>query len=64
MGIWRSKGCGDLDDKEKIKRLYQWCEDNNSRQNKVKYTALYVKQEDYERYTSSNFAQLVKHCRK
>lgn len=46
------------DEIEKIKRLYQWCEDINSVQ-KVKFTALYVKQEEYEKYTPSCFRQLV-----
>lgn len=58
--IVETKGREDLDDIEKIKRLYQWCEDINSAQSKVKFTALYVKQEEYEKYTPSNFAELVK----
>jgi len=29
-------------------------------QNKVKFTALYVKQEDYEKYTPKSFEELVK----
>jgi len=58
--IVETKGREDLDDVEKIKRLYQWCDDINSVQRKVKFTALYVKQENYEKYTPSNFAQLVK----
>jgi len=58
--IVETKGREDLDDVEKIKRLYQWCEDINSVQGKVKFKALYVKQEDYERYTPSNFTQLIK----
>jgi type III restriction enzyme len=57
--IVETKGREDLDDIEKIKRLYQWCDDVNLVQNKVKYTALYVKQEDYEKYTPATFAQLV-----
>jgi len=58
--IVETKGREDLDDIEKIKRLYQWCDDINSVQNKVKFTALYVKQEDYEKYTPKNFEELVK----
>ncbi len=54
------KGRESLDDLEKIKRLYQWCEDINAVQSKVKYTALYVKQEDYEKYTPANFSELVR----
>lgn len=59
MYIVETKGREDLDDIEKIKRLYQWCEDINIAQKKIKFTALYVKQDDYEKYTPSNFAQLV-----
>jgi len=58
--IVETKGREDLDDVEKIKRLYQWCDDINSVQNKVKFTALYIKQEDYEKYTPKNFQELVK----
>jgi len=57
--IVETKGREDLDDIEKIKRLYQWCDDINSVQNKVKFTALYVKQDDYERYTPKSFEQLA-----
>ena len=48
-----------LDDVEKIKRLYQWCDDINAVQSKVKFTALYVKQEEYEKYKPSGFAELI-----
>ncbi len=57
--IVETKGREDLDDVEKIKRLYQWCDDINAVQNKVKFTALYVKQEAYEKYKPSSFAELV-----
>ncbi len=56
--IVETKGREDLDDVEKIKRLYQWCDDINSVQ-KVKFTALYVKQEDYEKYTPKSFEELI-----
>ena len=62
--IVETKGREDLDDVEKIKRLYQWCDDINSVQNKVKFTALYVKQEDYEKYTPKSFEELVKNFTK
>jgi len=58
--IVETKGREDLDDIEKIKRLYQWCDDINSVQNKAKFTALYVKQEEYEKYTPKSFRELVK----
>jgi type III restriction enzyme len=56
--IIETKGREDLDDIEKIKRLYQWCEDINSVQ-KIKFVALYVKQEDYEKYKPKNLRELV-----
>ena len=62
--IVETKGREDLDDIEKIKRLYQWCDDINSIQNKVKFTALYVKQKDYEKYTPKSFEELVKNFEK
>ncbi len=62
--IVETKGREDLDDVEKIKRLYQWCDDINSVQNKVKFTALYIKQEDYEKYAPKNFEELVKNFSK
>jgi len=57
--IVETKGREDLDDVEKTRRLYQWCEDVNQSQKKVKFTGLYVKQEEYEKYKPSGFSQLV-----
>ncbi|MBU0767631.1 MAG: type III restriction endonuclease subunit R, partial [Proteobacteria bacterium] len=57
--IVETKGREDLDDVEKIKRLYQWCDDINAIQSKVKFTALYVKQEDWERYQPKTFCELI-----
>lgn len=57
--ILETKGREDLDDVEKIKRLYQWCDDINSVQNKVKFTALYINQINFEKYTPRNFEGLV-----
>jgi len=62
--IVETKGREDLDDVEKIKRLYQWCDDINAAQNKIKFTALYVKQEDFEKYTPKNFGELVDNFKK
>jgi type III restriction enzyme len=58
--IVETKGREDLDDVEKIKRLYQWCDDINSIQNKARFNALYIKQGDYEKYTPKSFEELVK----
>lgn len=57
--IVETKGREDLDDVEKIKRLYQWCDDINATQKSVKFTALYVMQEAYEKYKASSFEQLI-----
>ncbi len=57
--IVETKGREDLDDVEKVKRLYQWCDDINAAQNKIKFTALYVKQEEFEKYTPKDFGELV-----
>ena len=56
--IVETKGQEDLDDIKKIERLYQWCKDANAIQQEVKWTALYVKQEDYQKYTPSNFSEI------
>jgi len=61
--IVETKGREDLDDIKKKERLYQWCEDTNSVQNN-KVTALYVRQEDYEKYTPKSFEELVKNFKK
>jgi type III restriction enzyme len=58
--IVETKGREDLDDIEKIKRLHQWCEDVNKAQSEVKFMALYVKQEEFEKYTPTSFGQLVR----
>ncbi len=56
--IVETKGREDLDDPLKIERLRQWCEDANSRQKKIAYRMLYVKQEDWEKYKPSKFSDL------
>ncbi len=45
-----TKGREDLDDIRKIKRLVQWCKDVNAQQSEKQYTAIYIKQEDWEDY--------------
>ena len=39
--------------------LVKWCEDVNSRQSRMTYQALYVKQEKYEKNVAKNFDELV-----
>jgi type III restriction enzyme len=58
--IVETKGREEEDDRLKFERLTQWCEDVNARQTRVVYTALYVKQEDYENNKSKNFDELVR----
>jgi len=47
--VVETKGREDLDDIEKIKRLKQWCEDINQAQSKQTFSAVYLKQDDWER---------------
>ena len=61
--IIETKGREDLDDVLKIERLKQWCEDVNKRQSKVRYSMLYVKQEQYEKFKSQTFKDLVEACK-
>jgi type III restriction enzyme len=58
--IIETKGREDLDDPLKIKRLAQWCEDANSRQQKITYKMLYVKQEEWDKYKPKNWRELIK----
>ena len=58
--IVETKGREDLDDPFKIARLRQWCEDVNKSQSKMKCYCLYVRQEEYEKYTPKNFTGLIK----
>ena len=58
--VVETKGREDLDDVKKVKRLNQWCEDVNQSQNKFKFTSLYVKQEEYEKYRPKSFSSLAK----
>lgn len=57
--IVETKGREDLDDPLKIERLKQWCEDVNSRQSKIRYSMLYVRQDEYERYKPLSFQDLI-----
>lgn len=48
--IVETKGREDLDDLRKVKRLAQWCKDVNAQQSEKQYTAIYIRQEDWEDY--------------
>ncbi len=58
--IIETKGREEADDILKCQRLQLWCEDVNNRQNKMVYKALYIKQEDWEKYKPKDFAETVK----
>src|SRR3989338_3181218 len=49
----------DFFDKIKFDRLKLWCEDVNSRQSRSIYKALYVKQEEWEKYKAKDFKELI-----
>ncbi|MFH1776102.1 MAG: DEAD/DEAH box helicase family protein [Candidatus Omnitrophota bacterium] len=58
--IVETKGREDLDDPLKITRLIQWCDDANSRQKKILYKTLYVKQEDWDKYKPKSWSDTIK----
>lgn len=58
--IIETKGREEEDDVIKFERLHKWCEDVNSRQSRVSYNALYVKQEEYEANPVKNFDELIR----
>ena len=62
--IVETKGREDLDDPLKIKRLVQWCEDANTRQKKIMYKMLYVRQEEWEKYHPKTWIELCKISKK
>ncbi len=58
--IVETKGREDLHDPLKIARLAQWCDDANSRQNKITYKMLYIKQEEWEKYKPRSWDDVMK----
>ncbi|OHA62681.1 MAG: type III restriction endonuclease subunit R [Candidatus Wildermuthbacteria bacterium RIFCSPHIGHO2_12_FULL_45_9] len=58
--IIETKGREDVDDPLKIERLKQWCADASNRQRRIAYKALYVKQEEWERYKPGDFMEAVR----
>lgn len=58
--IVETKGREEDDDKLKFDRLQKWCEDVNNRQSRVEYKALYIKQENWERYTPKSFDEAIR----
>lgn len=58
--IVETKGREEEDDKLKFERLQKWCVDVNSRQSRVEYKSLYVKQDDWERNRFNNFDEVTR----
>lgn len=58
--IVETKGREDLDDPLKITCLKQWCDDVNKSQSEIMCHCLYVRQDEYEKYTPKNFQDLAK----
>lgn len=58
--IIETKGREDLDDPQKWERLKQWCEDATAHDPKKHYRALFVRQEEWEKYHPATFKELVK----
>lgn len=57
--IVETKGREDLDDQLKINRLAQWCDDINNLTSEKKFRWLYVKEEQFEKYPSKSFKELI-----
>lgn len=58
--IIETKGREEENDILKFERLQKWCIDVNSRQTRVVYNALYIKQEDWEKNKVKNFDEIVR----
>ena len=58
--IVETKGREEEDDKLKFERLQKWCGDVNNRQTRVEYKALYIKQEEWEKYKPKSFDETVR----
>ncbi len=58
--IVETKGREEENDKLKFERLKKWCEDVNSRQDRVIYKALYIKQEEWNKDRFKNFDEVVR----
>jgi type III restriction enzyme len=60
--IWiiETKGREDTEDPGKWERLKQWCEDATARDSDRRYHALFVRQEQWQKYRPRNFKELCK----
>ena len=59
--IWiiETKGREDLNDPGKLERLKQWCVDATALHSGHSYQALFIREEDWERYTPKNFHDAI-----
>jgi len=57
--VIETKGQQDLDVALKRKRLQQWCVDVNAEQKKHTYKELFVTEEDFRKYRTNSFSELV-----
>lgn len=57
--IVETKGREDLDDLRKINRLVQWCKDVNEQQDERSYTAIYIKQEEWDKHNLKTFKDVI-----
>ncbi len=58
--IVETKGREETDDRLKFERLVQWCEDVNARQSRALYSALYIRQDVWNKYPVRTFDELVR----
>ncbi len=57
--IWiiETKGREDIEDPRKIARLQDWCKDATAHDGKIKYQAMFVREEDFKKYQPTKFSQ-------
>lgn len=58
--IVETKGREEADDLLKFERLKKWCEDVNSRQSRVEYKSLYIRQEEWVKNKPKNFGEAIR----
>ena len=57
--IVETKGREDLNDPGKWERLKQWCKDASAVDGGLQYRALFVREEDWEKYKPTNFQNAI-----
>lgn len=58
--IVETKGIEDTDAILKFERLKLWCKDVNARQTRVKYHALYIRQDRWDKHKIKNFDEILR----